>query len=71
MQHLRVELENRYGSLAHREFKSLPLRSHPAPNRAMEVRADITRSVLPLVRGHLRLSGICGCAALGPRLAGL
>jgi len=23
----RVELENRYGSLAHREFKSLPLRS--------------------------------------------
>jgi len=25
----RVELENRYGSLAHREFKSLPLRSTP------------------------------------------
>src|SRR5207237_10187587 len=57
-------LENRYGSLAHREFKSLPLRSLPAPNLRCKFCAD-TSSVLPLLRGPSGCQGSADARRLG------
>jgi hypothetical protein len=44
-----VGLENRYGSLAHREFKSLPLRHPSSVGPGTTLRDDFSKQGVPLL----------------------
>src|SRR5579859_6492259 len=63
----RVELENRYGSLAHREFKSLPLRHRP---RTTLIAWQLAAAAAEASHGHLLCTGKPGGSHLYQALDG-